>query len=181
MDGSSTDLQRRAVNGQAHNSYVFGTLVAVLGAFPGGSGSGQPSGSGAGGADLARQSVSFKIAGEVSRPLSPGVRARLNLRLTNPHRYRLRVRHLTVAVDTVNAPRANRAHPCAVRDFAVQQFHRRSVIKVDAHATGTLRNLDVRPGSWPRVRMLNRPVNQDGCKGAALTLAYSGAATLGRR
>ncbi len=175
-------------------TWVLGVLLALLGTLvvvvrmtaDGSTGYATRSGAGTGGAELARSPVSFGISGDTRRPLSPGVTAPLNLEITNRYGSRLWVRHLRVTVRAVDAPRADRAHPCTVRDFAVDQVRTRGatgnrVIRLPAHTTRTLRGLHLSRATWPQVGMLNRKVNQDGCKGAALTLAYTGSGTLARR
>jgi hypothetical protein len=47
---------------------------------------------------------------------------------------------------------------------------------VPASSTLTLSELGFTEGQMPQVGMLNRSVNQDGCKGSTLTFAYSGSA-----
>ena len=55
------------------------------------------------------------------------------------------VQAIIVTVRDVEAPRAEPDHPCG---------------------------LGVARDHWPMVCILNRPVNQDGCEGRALTLDY---------
>lgn len=174
----------------ARTSYVAAVVLALLGAsaLMVVAGSGIPddtaasSGSGTGGADVAKPTVRFAISGDVSTTLAPGVSAPINLEITNPHRTRLRVGNLRVTIQEVSAPGATAARPCTVSDFVVHQLprhHKR--IRLKAHVTQTLRSLHLHPKTWPRVGMHNHPVNQDGCKGAALTLGYAGSGTLARR
>jgi len=162
----------------ARTTCAFGVVLALLAAIvvvlrlaaDGSTGYAARSGTGTGGADLARSSVSFGISGDTRRPLSPGVSVPLNIEIANRHGYRLRVDHLRVHVRAVDAPRADRAHPCTFRDFAVDQVRTRSatgnrIIRLPAHTTRTLRGMHLRRAMWPQVGMLNRKVNQDGCKG----------------
>jgi len=123
-------------------------------------------------------SAPFTIEGYATEPISPGVRAPLDLRLTNPHDVPMSVTGLGVRVQTVSAPNADDAHPCAVGDFAVDQTSSGLEIAVAARSTSTLINLGIPRAKQPHVRMLNRPANQDGCKGASLTLAYTATGTL---
>jgi hypothetical protein len=136
------------------------------------------SGAGPGGAGLAGPAGPFTIEGSTIEPLSPGVRAPLDVRLTNPHDFPMSVADLRVRLQKVSAPNANDAHPCAVGDFAVDQASSGIEITVAARATSTISSLGIPRAKQPHVGMLNRPANQDGCKGASLTLAYTATGTL---
>lgn len=135
-------------------------------------------GDGAGGADVGDASRSFTIAGNASKPTSPGVMAPLDLSFTNPNDTPMSVTDLRVTVRKVSAPNADAGHPCAVGDFAVNQAARGLKVTVATRATSTLSSLDLPHDQWPHVVMLQRSVNQDGCKGASLTLAYAASGTL---
>jgi hypothetical protein len=47
-------------------------------------------------------------------------------------------------------------------------------VVVPGSSTMTLAQLGVAATRWPQMRFPDRSVNQDGCKGATLTLAYAG-------
>jgi hypothetical protein len=130
------------------------------------------------GAGLADSPASFSIEGYATEPISPGVRAPLDLKLTNPHDAPMSVTDLRVTVQKVSAPNADDAHPCGVGDFAVDQASSGIEITVAGRATSTLSNLGIPRAKQPHVGMLNTPANQDGCKGASLTLAYTASGTL---
>jgi hypothetical protein len=49
-------------------------------------------------------------------------------------------------------------------------------MQLDAETRGTLRSLDLARWRWPRIGLLNLPVNQDDCKGVDLTLSFDGSA-----
>jgi hypothetical protein len=134
---------------------------------------------GAGGGAGAAQGGSLPriaIDGNATEPISPGVKVPLDLEFTNPHGFPISVTDLSVTVKKVSAPNADDIHPCAVGDFAVDQVSSTLDIKVDAGATSTLSSLDVGRAMWPHVGLLDRSVDQDGCKGASLTLAYAAGA-----
>jgi hypothetical protein len=97
----------------------------------------------------------------------------VNATLTNPAAVELSVSSLAVSVSAVSAPNADAAHPCSVRDFAAVQFSGAYGFIVPASSTTSLAAIGLEPAQWPAVEMLDRPVNQDGCKGATLTLSYS--------
>ena len=127
---------------------------------------------GEGSAELLDQASSFTIAGDTHRPMAPGVKVPLNLWLTNDNDFAITATHLEVAVRSVSAPRADGDHPCTVDDFEVKQPSRGLEIRLTGNTTSSLRSHGVRRGQWPHVGMLNRSVNQDGCKGASLSLSY---------
>ncbi len=127
---------------------------------------------------LERRAPEFKIRGDLARPLTPGVSQPLNLRLTNPYRFKLGIKRLTIAV-SVDARHA--AAGCtASSNYRVTQLPKRAYpIRLPARRTRTLRALRVK--RLPRVAMRNLPTNQDACKGARLKLRYSGRAVRWRQ
>jgi hypothetical protein len=135
-------------------------------------------GNGTGDAGLGSSSASFTIDGNATEPISPGVRAPLDLQLSNPHDVPMSVTDLRVRVQKVSAPNADDAHPCAVGDFTVGQASSSIKITVAARATSTLSSLGLPRATWPQLGILERSVNQDGCKGASLTLGYAASGTL---
>ncbi len=95
----------------------------------------------------------------------------LDLTLDNTNANDLAIDRITVAVITVDAPRADVEHPCSVADFEVRQLSGGVLLRLAGNSTYTLSGV-VPAENWPAVGMVNRPVNQDGCKGASLTLGY---------
>ena len=122
----------------------------------------------------------FSISGEVTDPLLPGESAAIDLELVNRHSIALSVTDIQVSIRRVNAPRADRTHPCGLADFSVEQVPRDTDISVPARERRRLSDLGLSREVWPRLVLVNRPVNQDGCKGASLVLAYSAAGAVGR-
>jgi hypothetical protein len=119
----------------------------------------------------------FSISGNVAGLLAPGVAAPLDLILTNPHPYAMGVIDLTVRVSAVHAPQADAAHPCTIDDFAVGDFSGTYGFALPASSTTSLSALGFTEAELPDVVMLQRPINQNGCKLATLTLAFAGTAT----
>ncbi len=118
---------------------------------------------------------SFTLSGELSQIISPGVFVPLDLRITNSNHVPLVFSELVVAVTAVNAPNATKQLPCTVKDFTVNQVHENLSLRVKAGATVALSQLGMPNTAWPQVGMpLNKKTNQDGCRGASLTLTYSG-------
>lgn len=125
-------------------------------------------------------SASFRIEGDAVAPISPGVTVPLALKFTNPHPYPMRVSHLTVRIGRVRAPDADRRHPCTVQDYVLVQVRSTVAIDVPPSSTVTLADLDLPRKSWPQVGMPYRTTNQDGCRGAKVTLAYAAFGSLDR-
>lgn len=119
----------------------------------------------------------FMISGTPEGELAPGGSAPVDLVLTNPHAFTVSVTSLHVGVRRIRAPRADAGHPCTARDFELAQFSGPG-FELPAASTTRLGRLGLAAARWPRVSMRDRPLNQDGCKGASLTLGYRGA---GRR
>ena len=126
---------------------------------------------------LTDSSPPFTIEGHATEAISPGIQAPIDVKLTNPYDTPLSVTDLRVSVQTVTAPHADHAHPCAIADFSVRQGPTGLKVTIPASTTNTLNSLGITRASWPAVGMLNRPANQDGCKGASLTLAYTASGT----
>jgi hypothetical protein len=125
--------------------------------------------------------VRFQVRGTVSGALTPGRSQPIALRIGNPHHWPLRVRSLRVRLVGLKAPRAHGGLTCKRADFMVAQFIGRSGFLIPAHQSRTLTALGVAVNRWPRVGMINRHVNQDGCKGASLSLRFSGVAVRASR
>lgn len=120
---------------------------------------------------------SFMISGDVIRPITPGELVALDLRLENTNDLDLRIDRITVAVVDVDAPQSDKRHPCSAADFEVRQLSGSVVLRLAGYSTDSLSGLKLPEANWPAVGMLNRPVNQDGCKGASLTLNYEASGT----
>ena len=116
----------------------------------------------------------FGIAGDATG-LAPGISVPLDLRLTNPHRSPIAVTGLGVTIRGVTRA-AGVALPCGTGDYTVTAYRGRYPLIVPAHETRSLSALGVPSSAWPRLTMIDKPVNQDGCKGARLTLGYTGSA-----
>jgi hypothetical protein len=96
--------------------------------------------------------------------------------LANPNKKPLSVTNLTVTVKTVTRTAYAIAHnqPCTTADYAVTQYSGSYPLTVPANGSASLSSLGVSTSARPQVSMLNTALNQDGCKGATLALAYSG-------
>ncbi len=130
------------------------------------------SGRGSDQAELANQS-SFEITGSPTGPMSPGAHVPLDLRLQNSNKTRMSVHDLVVTVRRIDAPRATERRPCLVEDFTVEQAPDSIDLDLPPQATTSLSALSLPRAQWPHVRLRHTPANQDGCKGASLTLEFS--------
>jgi hypothetical protein len=130
------------------------------------------------GADIDGGPESFTIEGYAREPLAPGESAALDLAITNPHGVAISVSDLDVTVRDVSAPNSDDLHPCTLGDFTVDQVSNDLDLNLAANAKSALSSLGLPESLWPRVGMLDRAVNQDGCKGASVTLEYVASGTL---
>jgi hypothetical protein len=115
----------------------------------------------------------FTISGNLAGLLAPGVSRSLDLTLTNPNKKALSVTNLTVTVQSV-ARAAGVTMPCTMADYQVTQYSGAYPLSVPGSGSASLSGLGVAAQYLPKVTMRDTPTNQDGCKGATLTLAYSG-------
>jgi hypothetical protein len=115
----------------------------------------------------------FAISGNLAGLLAPGVTLPLNLTVTNPNNKPVSVTNLTVTLQSVTrAPVTTK--PCGTGDYSVTQYSGPYPLTTPANGSATLSGLGVARSSMPKVSMVNAPTDQDGCKGASLTLAYLG-------
>lgn len=129
----------------------------------------------------APQAAPFTIQGDARKTLLPGAKAaRLDLRVSNRADVPLRVTDLAVTVKRIAAPNATTRLPCTRNDYAVRQAPDGLDVTIAPHSTSALSQLDVPGRKWPRVGMLNRDMNQDGCQQSTLTLAYTASGRLRR-
>jgi hypothetical protein len=174
-----------------HQRFVIGCVLAVVGGvvvwtmfvcntfacIPAdterpGRGGDNLSGHGSDQTELANQS-SFEITGSPTKPMSPGVHVPLDLRLQNSNETSMSVHDLVVTVRRVDAPRETDRLSCLVQDFTVEQAPDGIDLTVPPQTTTSLSGLSLPRAQWPHVALSNTSVNQDGCKGASLTLEFS--------
>ncbi len=125
----------------------------------------------------------YTISGTAVSPLYPTLApsgSSINLTFNNPNAGNggsgvngVQVNNLTVTIASVTAPNATLSHPCGTVDFAVTQFSGAYPFYIP-QGTSSLSSLGFASTTWPTVRLINRPVNQDGCKGATVNLTYTG-------
>jgi hypothetical protein len=121
---------------------------------------------------------SFSITdGRLGGTLAPGVSLPVDLKLFNPHAFALRILSLSVRVRSVSAANASRRDPCTTRDFFSSAFTGHYGFRLGSRRKISLGGLGFSTQQWPHVGMVERSVNQDGCKQATVTLVYAGTAT----
>ncbi len=123
--------------------------------------------------DITTKGKDFSISGDVAGLLAPGVSQPVDLFLTNPNNQQLSITNLTVTVKSV-ARNASAIGVCSVADYKVTQYSGPYPLVVPGRGSTSLSNLGVPSTSWPKITMIDTATNQDGCKGATVTLAYSG-------
>ncbi len=118
----------------------------------------------------------FSISGNLYPHLSPGATAPLNLTINNPTNKDLALTSLSVAITAINrTPAAVAAGlPCTAADYVVTNYSGPYPLTAKV-GTWTLEKLLVDEAHWPKIAMLDTTSNQDGCKGATVQFAYSGA------
>lgn len=117
--------------------------------------------------------TSLKISGTTRKLLRPGFQSRINLMFANRSPGPVTLRHVSVTITGITAPQADAQHQCTRVDFRIRPM-RAVRLELPAHRSTDLLRLGVRSWRWPALKLRNRPVNQDGCKGARLTLRYRG-------
>jgi hypothetical protein len=113
----------------------------------------------------------FSISGSANALLYPGAAAQpIALTLTNPNSVAIYVTDLQVTVAASSSPGCSPG-----TNLSLTQSNASSAAPVRVPAGGSVA-LPAQGVSAPTIRMLNLSVNQDACKRATFTLAYSGSA-----
>lgn len=121
--------------------------------------------------------LSFTITGVVPALLAPDATVPMDLSLTNPNHVSLSITRLTARLDAVSGG----VGECSMDNFRIDQYSDNRAIAVAASSTRSLRDLDVPVARWPQLTMINRPVNQDGCKSATIAIRYTAEGMEARR
>lgn len=122
---------------------------------------------------IVQKTQTFQVTGNLGGQLAPGIKAPLNLLLTNPYNFAIQITNLSVAVEEGTS----KAGCSGTQNFKVTPIPAaRYPITLAAGQAKTLSQLGVADADKPQVEMLNRPTNQETCKNATVTLAYSGSA-----
>jgi len=115
----------------------------------------------------------FTVGGDLATPLYPGTSQRLDLTFTNPGSWPITIPGGGISARNITI--TSRAPGCASSNFAVTQGLARAVtIPARQLALVSLSVLGVPQDDWPVIEMIETNANQDACRGAKLTLTYSG-------
>ena len=115
------------------------------------------------------------LGGNLRAALVPGAVQPLDARIGNPFDQDVAVTAIELTALHVDAPQSTPDHPCDAADFALQPLTG-APVRVAAGVVASLADLGVPAERWPAITMLDRPTNQDGCKGAVVTFTYRGVA-----
>jgi uncharacterized membrane protein len=120
----------------------------------------------------------FTITGSNFSGIAPGTTIPLDLSITNPNNLAISVSNVTVSVQSVSkAAGVPSSLPCSTGDYVVTQF---ATYPFTVAAGQTVKLSTIvgagHPELLPSIGMPNsNTINQDGCRGATVTLAYTGA------
>ena len=117
------------------------------------------------------RTVALRVTGTPRGLLTPGIASQIQLHFLNSQREPVAVRRVEIQITGIVAPQADVLHPCTRTDFRLRQMPARTLL-LPSRVVTDLTGLGVPLRSWPRLKLRNRPGNQDGCKGAHLTLGY---------
>ena len=115
------------------------------------------------------------IGGNLHASLAPGRSEPLDAKLANPFDVDVEVTSIDIAIVDLNAPNATPALPCDLNDFDVRSYAG-PPIRLRTGNVRSLEEMGIPRDRWPVLTMLDRPVNQDGCKGAAVIFSYAATA-----
>lgn len=169
MDGGSesacTSPKTYGINqlGQGHHVFTVVALDAL----------GNRSGATTYGWDIVHPIKDFFVSGNAMSSLSPGRAVPINVTVKNPNSYSVTLTSVDLTVTSVTAPRATPSRPCTMADFATQSFNGSLVVPA---GTSTLQDNGLPQSQWPTVMLRDTAANQDGCKGASLSLDFQGIA-----
>jgi hypothetical protein len=123
--------------------------------------------------DANQSAKPFSIAGSAAGLLGPGIApSPIDLAVTNPNNQPLRITNFGVTVSGTSKA------GCTAADFSVRQYGGSYPLTVPAGAQGArLSSLGVPAAALPAVSMISTGGNQNACKGATVTLSYTGSAT----
>ena len=126
-----------------------------------------------------RVSGGFTIGGNAPDLFYPGTSEPLDLALTNPFNFDIKVLSVSITVEPVPAKNGVPDPACPATSNLLVTRPLGATLTVPARSTKSLSDLGVPQAEWPVLTMPDLPTNQDACEGATFTLLYSGSATMG--
>ncbi len=118
---------------------------------------------------IAKKQV-FLISGNAATTLYPGTTSEINLTLTNPNNFPIRVGPLTVSVEE----HTSKTGCSGTGNFTPSALV--GTVDVPGNTTATLSALGVPHANRPKIVFLDTSGDQDACKDAQVTMQYSGTA-----
>jgi hypothetical protein len=122
------------------------------------------------------ENKAFRITGSLTSQLYPGANLPLDLKLSNPYNFAIRVTGLAVQVSGP-APTSTTACRADVTASGITAGLALDIPANQSRQLSSFASMTSWPAGWPRVAMANTDQNQDACKGTTFTLSYSGTAT----
>jgi hypothetical protein len=123
---------------------------------------------------------SFGISSNLTQAFGPGVEQTVDLSLSNPYSFDLRVTDITVTVQSrttkngvVNPDCNGTANLLVTRQFSATP----NTVIIPRNSTRTLSALGIPEAQWPKVQMPNLPTSQDPCTKTTFALTYAGNAS----
>jgi hypothetical protein len=115
----------------------------------------------------------FRVGGSLTSPLYPGTGQSLNATFANPGSSPITIPAGGFPASSITI--TSNTPGCASSNFAVTQGLTTAVtIPAGALTPESLSALGVPQADWPVITMIETNTNQDACRGATLTLTYSG-------
>ncbi len=121
----------------------------------------------------------FTVGGSAPNLFYPGTSQPLDLAITNPFKFAIKVLTVSVTVEPVPTKDGVPDPACLATSNLLVTRSLGTTVTVPAGSTKSLSDLDVPAAQWPVLTMPDLPINQDACEGATFTLTYSCTATMG--
>lgn len=118
----------------------------------------------------------FEIRGNAPEPFYPGETELLDLAVTNPFKFAIKVLGVLVTVEPLPTKDGRPDPGCPGSANLLVTRPLGTTLAVPARSTKSLSDLGVPQAAWPVLTMPDLPVNQDACEGATFTLLYHGTA-----
>ena len=123
-------------------------------------------------------SAPVTISGNAVSAIEPGTWSALDLTITNDQSMPVKVSRLSVSIVDIYAPFSDADNPCSAKDYEIIQSRSLMVFEVAAGTSRDLSSTSLGVENWPKIAMIDRDSNQNGCRGASLTLSYSAATSV---
>lgn len=118
----------------------------------------------------------FEIRGSVAQPFHPGATRMVDLVISNPFTFDIKVVDVAITVESVTS--GGQPNPaCSASENLVTARAFNGAVIIPRNATASLSELGVPEAQWPILEMPNLPVNQDACKASTFHFSYTGTAT----